>query len=435
MDFSKSDVLRGKSHRLIPGGAHTYAKGDDQFPERSPGFIDHGHGCHVWDVDGNEFIEYGMGLRSVTLGHGFPPVVAAATRAMQMGLNFTRPQKIEVDCAERLLGLLPGADMVKFGKNGSDATSAAVKLARAFTGRDMVAVCKDQPFFSVDDWFIGSTPMAAGIPQLIRNLTLKFSYSDPGSLEELFSANPGQIACIIMEAEAYAPTTHDHLQSIINICHRHGAVFILDEILTGFRCHLGGAQAMYGITPDLSAFGKALGNGFSISALAGKREIMKLGGLQESREKVFLMSTTYGAESIGLAAAIETIGIYEEKDVVGFLWLQGKKLRKAINEKIDENHLTGYFEVIGQPYNMIYATRDSEKKPSQRFRTLFLQETIKRGLLMPSLVISFSHSDEDIERTVDAIGGALSVYARALNEGVDKYLEGRPVVPVFRKYD
>src|SRR5271157_3296008 len=166
-DFSRSRALRPKAHLLIPGGAHTYAKGDDQFPEQAPAFIARGKGCHVWDVDGNEFIEYGMGLRAVTLGHAFEPVVDAAYKQMKLGINFTRPAKIELDLAEAMMGVVDGADMVKFAKNGSDVTTAAVKLARAYTGRDLIAICGDQPFFSIDDWFIGATELNAGIPQAV----------------------------------------------------------------------------------------------------------------------------------------------------------------------------------------------------------------------------------------------------------------------------
>src|SRR5713101_6904413 len=199
MDFSRSDALRLKSHSLIPGGSHTYAKGDDQYPVQSPGFVVRGEGCHVWDVDGNEFIEYGMGLRAVALGHGYRPVVEAAYAAMLAGTNFTRPSALELACAEVVAELIPAAQMVKFAKNGSDVTSAAVKLARAFTGREMVAICADHPFFSTDDWFIGSTPMAAGIPRAVRDLTVKFSYNDLDSIRSLFSTYPGKIACLMME--------------------------------------------------------------------------------------------------------------------------------------------------------------------------------------------------------------------------------------------
>ncbi len=435
MDFSRSKALQLSCHALIPGGCHTYAKGDDQYPELAPGFIVKGKGSHVWDVDGNEFIEYGMGLRAVTLGHAYQPVIAAAYRQMLLGSNFTRPATIEVECATEILGLIEGAEMVKFAKNGSDATTAAVKLARAFTARDLVAACADHPFFSIDDWFIGSTAMARGVPQAIRDLTVKFHYNDIQSVKALFESYPGKIACVILEAETTEPPVDNFLHEVQRLCEKNGAVFILDEIITGFRWHIGGAQKFYGVVPDLSTFGKAIANGFSVSALLGKREIMKLAGLLHNKERVFILSTTHGAESHALAAAIETVRIYKREDVVGFLYRQGERLARGINKVIAENGLGNHFQVVGKPCNLIYATRDQEGNRSQAFRTLFLQETIKRGVLMPSMVVSFSHTDEDIDRTIEVVGEALLVYKKALDEGIEKYLAGRPVKPVFRQFN
>lgn len=435
MKFTNSKTLQGKSHALIPGGAHTYAKGDDQYPEQAPGFICRGEGCHVWDIDGNEFIEYGMGLRSVTLGHAYRPVMEAAWRQMQCGNNFTRPAPIEVECAERFLSLIPSADMVKFAKNGSDVTTAALKLARAYTGRELVAICGDHPFFSVDDWFIGSTPMAAGIPPTTRQATVKFRYNDLASVEALFAQYPNQIACLFMEAETTEAPTQHFLQEVKRLCHQHGALFVLDEIITGFRWHRSGAQHCYDIQPDLSTFAKGMGNGFSVAALAGKREIMELGGLYHKKERVFLLSTTYGAETFTLAAALATMQVYQTEPVVEHLHAQGEKLRAGINQAISANGLDAYVQVIGRPCNLVYVTRDQDQQRSQPFRTLFLQETIKRGLLMPSLVVSYSHTDADIQRTIDAIGDALPVYRQALETGIADYLVGRPVAPVFRTYN
>lgn len=433
--FTRSKALQQKSHALIPGGAHTYAKGDDQYPELAPGFIVRGEGCHVWDVDGNEFIEYGMGLRSVTLGHAYKPVVEAAYRQMLLGINFTRPTELEVDCAEKLVSFIDSAEMVKFAKNGSDATTAAVKLARAYTGRDLVAICADHAFFSIDDWFIGSTAMAAGIPQAIQDLTVKFNYNDLDSVKALFANYPGQISCLVMEAATTQEPVDNFLHAVQKLCHENGAVFILDEIITGFRRHLGGAQKYYNIKPDLSTFGKALGNGFSIAALVGKRELMELGGLQHNKERVFLLSTTYGAESHCLAASLETMRIYEQEKVIEHLYRQGECLINGINQAISEHGLEDYFQLAGNPTNLIYVTRDQTKERSQPFRTLFLQETIKQGLLMPSLVVSYSHTDQDIDQTIQGIGEALYIYKKALAEGVEKYLVGRSVKPVFRKFN
>lgn len=434
-DFSKSRALRPKAHRLIPGGAHTYAKGDDQYPEQAPAFIAHGKGCHVWDLDGNEFIEYGMGLRAVTLGHAFEPVVEAAYRQMQQGINFNRPAKIEVDLAEVMLNIVEGADMVKFAKNGSDVTTAAIKLARAYTGRDVVAICGDQPFFSTDDWFIGSTDMNAGIPQTVIDMTLKFRYNDLADLRQLFERHPGRIACVLMEAEAATAPDPGYLLAVKALCETRGAILIFDEMITGFRWHLGGAQRFHGVVPHLSTFGKGMGNGFAISALAGKRELMRLGGLDHDKERVFLLSTTHGAETHALAASLETIRIYHEQDVIGHLWRQGERLRTGVDQVIARHGIADNFEMIGRPSNLIYRTADQTGQPSQAFRALFLQELIRGGILAPSFVVSFSHSDDVIDRTIDAVDQALEVYARALEDGVEKYLVGRPIKPVNRKYN
>jgi len=434
-DFSRSCALRPTAHRLIPGGSHTYAKGDDQYPEKAPAFIARGKGCHVWDLDGNEFIEYGMGLRAVTLGHAFEPVVQAAYRQMQLGTNFTRPARAEVDLAEAMLDLIDGADMVKFAKNGSDVTTAAVKLARAYTGRDRIAICGDQPFFSTDDWFIGTTQINSGIPRSIADLTLKFPYNDLESLRRLFEHYPNQIAGAMLEAEAGTIPADGYIDQVKSLCEQHGALLIFDEMITGFRWHIGGAQKYYGVVPHLSTFGKAMGNGFAISALAGKREIMRLGGIDHDQPRVFLLSTTHGAETHALAASLETLHIYRDRQVIGFLWKQGERLRTLVNQSIRENRLEGFFELIGRPCNLVFRTLDQEQNPSQAFRTLFMQEMIRRGVIAPSFVVSFSHSDADIERTSEAVYGAMAVYRKALDQGIEKYLEGRPVKPVNRKYN
>lgn len=431
-DSDRTAALRVRAHDLIPGGAHTYAKGDDQYPEGAPAFIERGFGCHVWDVDGREFIEYGMGLRSVTLGHAYPAVVEAAAAAMKRGTNFTRPSPMEVECAEALLSVVPG-DMVKFAKNGSDVTTAAVKLARAATGRDLVGICKDQPFFSTDDWFIGTTPMASGIPRSVRALTLPFRYNDLESVEALFRRHSGQIACLVLEPAAAQEPAPGFLEGLRRLCDAEGALLVFDEMITGFRWHLGGAQTLYGVRPDLSTFGKGIANGFAVSALVGSRSVMELGGLRHDRERVFLLSTTHGAELHALAAAMATIRVYEREGVIERLHRQGRRLRTGLEEAARDLGLSDHFQVLGRDSNLVYAARDAEKKPSQAFRTLVLQETLKRGILMPSLVVSFSHSDEDVDRTVTAVGAALEVYRRALDGGIERFLEGRPVKPVFRE--
>ncbi|MEP9396658.1 glutamate-1-semialdehyde 2,1-aminomutase [Mesorhizobium sp. KR2-14] len=434
--FENSARLKQRSHTLIPGGCHTYAKGDDQYPVLAPGFIERGSGCRVWDVDGNQYIEYGMGNRAVGLGHAYPPVLRAVEKALHDGCNFTRPTRIEVECAETFLDLVPGAEMVKFCKDGSHATSGAVRLARAYTGRDLVACCADHPFFSTDDWFIGTTAMNSGIPGTVRGLTVTFRYNDLSSVKELFARHAGKIAALILEPSRVDEPRDGFLHETQRLCRENGALLILDEMITGFRWHLGGAQGSYGIEPDLSTFGKALANGFSVSALAGRREYMRLGGLEHTdRPRVFLLSTTHGAETHSLAAAIATMRTYQAEPVIEHLYRQGEKLREGIETSARRHGLGNHFKIVGRPCCLAYATLDENGQSSQAFRTLFLQETIRHGVLMPSLVVSYSHDDAAVAQTIDAVDKALEVYARALDGGVERFLVGRPSQLVYRRFN
>jgi glutamate-1-semialdehyde 2,1-aminomutase len=353
---------------------------------------------------------------------------------MHQGSNFTRPARIELECAEQLLATV-GGDMVKFAKNGSDVVTAAVKLARAHTGRNYVAICADHPFFSVDDWFIGTTPMDAGIPKAVSELTLKFRYNDLASLETLFQSHPGQIAAIVMEAETTVPPQPGFLSSVCELCQTHGALVILDEMITGFRWHNGGAQAFHNVQADLVAYGKALGNGMAVSALVGRRELMSLGGLQHGHARVFLLSTTHGAEYPALAGAMAVMQTYREQPVVPTLWSQGSRLTDGVRRVVTELGLDEHFVLLGRPCNLVYLTRDTNGKPSQAFRTLFLRETLMRGLIMPSMVVSYAHTDAVIDSTIDRIGEALVIYKRALENGIGQYLPSRPVKPVMRRYN
>jgi glutamate-1-semialdehyde 2,1-aminomutase len=435
MDFTKSKALQSQIHQIIPGGCHTYAKGDDQFPFLAPGFIARGLGCHVWDVDGNEFIEYGMGCRAVSLGHAFRPVVDAAAEEMQRGANFTRPAIIELQCAEEFLGMIRGAEMCKFSKDGSTATTAALKLARAATGRDRIALCEDHPFFSIHDWFIGTTGINGGIPKSVQNLSLTFKYNDLDSVRALFKEYPNQIACIILEPAKYEDPEDHFLHRVQELCQHNGAIFILDEMITGFRWSNGGAQEKYDIVPDMSTFGKALANGFSLSALAGKRDLLEASGIYHDRQRVFALSTTHGAETHAMAAGIATMRYYQQHPVIEVLERQGSRLANGIREVINEIGVEDYVTVIGKPCNLVFGTKDAERRPSQGFRCLLMQELIKRGVLGPSLVISYSHSDADVDHTITAFRGALNVYRQALTTGYREFLIGRESQTVYRDFN
>lgn len=434
--FPASQKLQRRAHAIIPGGAHTYAKGDDQYPLLAPGFLARGQGCRVWDVDGNSYVEFGMGNRAIGLGHCFPRVTEAARRALDVGCNFTRPTPYEIECAETFLDTIPGAEMVKFCKDGSDATSGAMRLARAYTGRDKIAICADHPFFSTDDWFIGTTPVDGGIPGAIKALTLSFRYGDLASARDLFDRHPGEIAAVILEPSRGADPPPGYLSDLKELAHKNGALFVLDEMITGFRWSRGGGQEAYGVEPDLSCFGKAMANGFSVSALAGKREVMRLGGLDQTDfPRVFLLSTTHGAETHALAAATETMRVYQEEPVIEHIHAMGMRLRHGASEAIARHGLSDHVSIVGRDCCLAYQTLDTDGAPSQAFRSLFLQETIRRGILAPSLVVSYSHGEEDVDFAVAAIDGALGIYARALEDGVERHLVGRPSQIVYRRYN
>jgi glutamate-1-semialdehyde 2,1-aminomutase len=377
-----------------------------------------------------------MGLRAVTIGYGYERIAKAAYEQIRNGNNLTRPSKIEVEAAEALVQLIDGAEMVKFAKNGSTVTTAAVKLARAYTGRKYIARCAEHPFFSYDDWFVGNTVMTKGIPEDISRLTLSFHFNDILSLAELFTKYPGQIAGVILEPATAVEPVNGFLSQVGDLCRKEGAVFILDEMISGFRWHLKGAQFYYGVIPDLSTFGKGMANGFSVAALVGKREIMNLGGIDTpGAERVFLVSTTHGAEMSSLGAFIETIKVYQELDVVRHLWSYGTALKNQMNTLAANCNLADYFVVEGTPVTPNYICKDANKKVSAAFRTLFMQEMIRQGVLIPWVALSYSHGETELEGSLEACKHAFQIYAHALDDGIDKYLIGPEVKPVFRKWN
>lgn len=442
----------------IPGGAHTYSRGFDQYPANAPQILTHGKGSYIFDSDANKYLDYGMALRAVNIGYAEDEIDNAAIAQIRYGNNLTRPSMVELEAAELLVELIDSVDMVKFTKNGSTAVSAAVKLARAYTGRDLVARCLDQPFFSFDDWFIGSTPITKGIPQETIEKTKMFGYNDILSLERLISAFPGQISCVVLEAAAtecpsvedfksgccsqaactrpYQNSSENFLQQVEKLCKKHGIVFILDEMITGFRWDMKGAQHLYGVNPDISTFGKAMANGFSVACVAGKREIMELGSTEFlGRERVFLLSTTHGAEMCGLGAFVETMKFMQKNNVISHLWSYGNQLINLINDLASTHGIAENFKAGGVACSPYYSTLDQSGNNSLELRTLFSQEMIRQGVLMPWIALSYRHGKEELAVTERAIDQAFKVYRRALDEGVEKYLVGEVIKPVFRKFN
>jgi glutamate-1-semialdehyde 2,1-aminomutase len=422
--------------KVIPGGSHTYSRGYDQYSANSPQILKRGKGAYVYDENENEFLDYGMALRAVNLGYANDIINQAALKQMEYGNNLTKPSLIELEAAELLIDIIDSVDMVKFTKNGSTATTAAVKLSRAYTKRMMVARCEEQPFFSYDDWFIGSTPITNGILQKDIDNTKLFNYNNIESLEKLFNQYPDNIACVILEPSSSEHPKDNFLHKVKELCKKYGAVFILDEMITGFRWHLKGAQHYYNIKADLCTFGKAMANGFSVAAVAGKKEIMELGSIEkEGQERLFLLSTTHGAEMNGLGAFIETMKFMKENNVVEHLWDYGRKLIDLMNEMAKKFEIENNFVAGGIECSPYYLTFDKDGNNSLGLRTLFAQEMIKNKVIMPWIAISYAHSETELELTKKALEKTFEVYKKAVEDGYEKYLIGDVIKPVFRKYN
>ena len=443
--------------KVIPGGSHTYSRGADTFPSNAPSILEKGKGVYIFDETGKKYLDYGMGLRSVNIGYAEKSINKAAINAIIKGNNLTRPSLIELKAAELLTSLIKSSDMVKFTKNGSTAVTAAVKLARAYTGKNIVLRCAEQPFFSYDDWFIGSTNIPRGVTDETRKLTKLFHYNDIESLKKLIKKYKNKVACVVLE-----PSSTEHpklnkkdirlckregnfidfrkenhfLKQVERICNENDIVFILDEMITGFRWHINGAQHFYDVSPDLSTFGKAMANGFSVSCISGKKKIMELGSItNKKQERVFLLSTTHGAEMNGLSAFIETMKFLKNKNVIKHNWNYGKKLIIEGNRIAKKNGLEDFFNFSGIACSPNYNCFDANKNNSLEFRTLFIQEMLKNHILMPWVALAFRHTEKELNKTLLSIDKSLFTYKKALKYGPKRYLKGHVIKPVFRKYN
>ena len=452
-----TNKITKKLLKVIPGGAHTYSRGADTFPSNAPAILDRGKGVYIYDEKNNKYLDYGMGLRSVNIGYAENSINNSAIEAIRKGNNLTRPSLIELKAAELFVSLIDGADMVKFTKNGSTAVTAAVKLSRAYTGKKIILRCAEQPFFSFDDWFIGSTKVPRGVTNETRKLTKQFHYNDIESLKKQIIKFKNRIACVVLEpSSTECPKIYKHnsnccnkavcdrnfkkenhfLKQVEALCKKNNIVFILDEMITGFRWHLKGAQYFYGVKPDISTFGKAMANGFSVSAICGKKKIMELGSITNTKqERVFLLSTTHGAEMNGLAAFIETVRFLKKNNVIKHNWDYGAKLIKETNKISKKLGIQDYFSFSGIACSPFFTCLDNNKNNSLAFRTLFIQEMLNHNILMPWVSIAYSHSDKTLKKTLTALDKTLRIYKKALKYGVKKYLKGHVIKPVFRKFN
>lgn len=445
--------IKTRLHSVIPGGAHTYSRGDDQFPDNAPPLLSRGKGSYVWCSNDKQYLDFGMGLRSVNIGYGNEEIADAVYKDILDGNNLTRASTTELEAAELIVDLIDSAEMVKFAKHGSTVTTAAIKLARAFTGRKFVAIPKQHPFFSFDDWFIGSTVMNKGSLNETSNFTLTFDYNDISSLDKLYDKYPNQIAAVILEpSTSIGPCTcgnigvklcskcpenkKNFLHQVRELTKKNYSLMILDEMITGFRYDLKGAQNYFDVIPDLSTFGKAIANGFSVAALTGKKEIMELGSIKnDGEERVFLTSTTHGAEMSSLRAFIKTVEIMRRESVIDHFWGYGKKLKSLFNEMSTKYDLINYFKMEGYDCSPNLYIKDFEKEKLLSNRTLFLQEMIENKVLMPYIALSYSHKSEELEITKRALEETFFVIKQSQEKGVDQFLNSKIIKPVFRKYN
>ncbi|AMO22087.1 glutamate-1-semialdehyde 2,1-aminomutase [Ramlibacter solisilvae] len=422
--YSQSEALLARAEKVIPLGAQTFSKSRTQFPHGvSPYFAERALGSRVWDADGNEYLDLINALCSVTLGHCDPDVTAAVERQLQRGTIFSLSSELEIQVAEKLVELVPCAEKVRFGKNGSDATSGAIRIARAYTRRERVAVCG---YHGWQDWYIGSTARHLGVPEAVRALTHTWMYNEPASLEKLFTEHPGEFAAVILEPMNVAWPKPGFLQEVQALCRRHGAVLVFDETITGFRYAKGGAQELFGVTPDLATFGKGLANGYPVSAVAGRAEVMKL------MEEVFF-SFTFGGETLSLAAALATLDKLEREPVIATMAARGERLLKDTQALIDRHGLADVFSLAGHPTWSFLQFQDARGHSMWEIKTLFMQEMLKRGVLSYGTHnMSYAHSEADLDRLKAVYDEVFGVITRGLGSSIRPMLECEVLEPLFR---
>lgn len=423
--YAKSEALLARAERTIPLGSQTFSKSRTQYPFGvSPYFVVRGEGSQVWDADGNQYTDFINGLCSITLGHCDPDVTIAVERQLKDGVIFSLPHPLEMQVAEKIVEMVPCAEKVRFGKNGSDATSGAVRLARAFTERDRVAVCG---YHGWQDWYIGSTARNRGVPKAVSALTHTWTYNDLGSLDALFKAHPGEFAAVILEPMNVAAPKPGFLEELKALTHAHGALLVFDETITGFRYANGGAQALFGVMPDLATFGKGLANGFPVSAVAGRADVMKL------MEEIFF-SFTFGGETLSLAAALATMTKLQTQPVVERMTAQGRKVMDGLQRLIDTHEAHAFCSVVGHPTWSFVLLADTPDYTSFDLKTLFMQEMFARGILtFGTHNMSDAHSDADVAKLLTAYDEVLPMMRDAVrNRSLAQLLKCEPLVPLFK---
>ncbi|MCW8816969.1 MAG: aminotransferase class III-fold pyridoxal phosphate-dependent enzyme [Ignavibacteriaceae bacterium] len=420
--IKKSDELYKKALNLIPATTQTLAKGPQQNVKGiAPKYLVQGKGSHVWDVDGNEYLDFNMGIGPLSLGYAYDKVDEAIKKQLEDGITFSLMHPLEVEVAELLNKIIPNAESIRYSKVGADVTTAAIRVARAYTKRQKILCCG---YHGWHDWYISVTDRNAGIPQAVQDLTFTFNYND---IQSVMDSIDEDTAAVILEPFVFEAPKDNFLQKLRDICTKNGTLLIFDEMWTGFRIALGGAQEFFNVKADLATFSKAVANGMPIAILAGRKDVMKV------LEKDVFFFTTFGGEALSLAAVIATVNEIKEKNVPAYLAKQGKKLKDGYNQIAKELEMP-YTKCIGYECRSLMTFDASAGNPLE-LKSLVQQEMIKRGILWGGFHnMSFSHSDKDVEYTLKAYKDVLPILKKAVNENnVRGYLKGEPVEPVFRK--
>ncbi|MCE1165225.1 MAG: aminotransferase class III-fold pyridoxal phosphate-dependent enzyme [Bacteroidetes bacterium] len=420
--ISESRKLEERAKGLIPALSQTLAKGPTQWVDGvAPKYAARGKGSKLFDVDGNEYIDLNMGIGPVILGYAFDRVDDAIKRQLDDGITFSLMHPLEVEVSEKIRGMVPNAECVRFSKTGCDVTSAAVRLARAYTGRSKILCCG---YHGWHDWYISVTDRNAGIPLQLKDLTHTFEYNN---IDSLIKSLDEDTACVIMEPAIFDEPKDDFLKKVREETKKNGSLLIFDEMWTGFRLAAGGAQEFFGIKPDLAAFSKAVANGMPLSVLTGREEVMRL----LDREVFFF--TTFGGETLSLAAASETLDIIKNENVIRHIFNQGGKLKEAYNKTAEALSME-YTQCRGYDPRTIITFNPEAGNPLL-MKSLVQQEMIKRNVLWGGFHnLCYSHTDEDVMNIADAYKEVLPILNEAVLSGkIEKYLLGKPVEPVFRK--
>jgi glutamate-1-semialdehyde 2,1-aminomutase len=423
--YENSMDLLARACRVSPTGSQTFSKSLKHYPAgASPLFLTRGRGSHVWDVDGNEYIDFISSLATINLGHGDPDIIAAVQEQLRDGVIFSLPHPLEIQVAEKMRDMIPCAEMVRFAKNGSDATSGAIRLARAYTGRDHVLVCG---YHGWQDWYIGSTSRHRGVPRVVRDLTHTFVFNDIESVQRLFREYAGQVAAVILEPMNTTQPKPEFLGELKELTHRNGTLLIFDEMVTGFRFARGGAQEKFGVIPDLACFGKAMANGFPISAIAGKAEIMSV------MADIFV-SLTYGGEVLSLAAALAAMTKIQRMPIIESMHRQGERVMRGVQGLIEAHGVSHFFGICGSPTWSFLTFADAAGCSQWEIKTLFLQEVLARGVLTMGLhIMSYAHGDAEVRQLLKVYDEVLPILKKAVDGGgMGRLLITEALEPVFK---